>query len=80
MTSLPALTDLTLEEKVSLTSGASFWYTEAVERVGIPSIMLTDGPHGVRKQRGRRRSSRYRRQRAGDVLPARGRARLLVGP
>ncbi|CAN5298078.1 glycoside hydrolase family 3 C-terminal domain-containing protein [soil metagenome] len=43
---------LTLEEKASLTSGASFWYTKAVEKYGIPSIMLTDGPHGLRKQRG----------------------------
>ncbi|KMO81135.1 glycoside hydrolase family 3 C-terminal domain-containing protein [Mycolicibacterium chlorophenolicum] len=51
MTSLPDPADLTLEEKVSLTSGAGFWYTEAIARVGVPSIMLTDGPHGVRKQR-----------------------------
>ncbi|MBV2155053.1 glycoside hydrolase family 3 C-terminal domain-containing protein [Kitasatospora sp. SUK 42] len=43
--------DLTLAEKASLTSGASFWRTKAVERHGIPSIMLTDGPHGLRKQR-----------------------------
>ena len=42
---------LTLEEKASLTSGADFWTTKPVERAGIPSIMLTDGPHGVRKQR-----------------------------
>ena len=43
--------DLTLEEKASLTSGASFWTTKPLERVGLPAIMLTDGPHGVRKQR-----------------------------
>ena len=42
--------ELTLEEKASLTSGASFWYTKPIERVGLPSIMLTDGPHGLRKQ------------------------------
>lgn len=46
-----SVADLTLEEKASLTSGASFWYTKPVERVGIPSIMVTDGPHGLRKQR-----------------------------
>jgi len=43
--------DLTLEEKASLTSGADFWTTKPIERVGLPAIMLTDGPHGVRKQR-----------------------------
>ena len=44
--------DLTLEEKASLTSGADFWTTKAVDRVGIPSVMMTDGPHGLRKQSG----------------------------
>ncbi|WP_336706049.1 glycoside hydrolase family 3 C-terminal domain-containing protein [Oerskovia sp. USHLN155] len=44
--------DLTLEEKASLTSGASFWWTKGVESAGIPAVMLTDGPHGLRKQRG----------------------------
>src|SRR4051794_2259892 len=41
---------LTLEEKASLTSGAGFWHTKAAP--GVPSILLTDGPHGVRKQAG----------------------------
>lgn len=41
---------LTVEEKASLMSGLDFWHTEAVPRADIPSIMLTDGPHGVRKQ------------------------------
>ncbi|WP_349425303.1 glycoside hydrolase family 3 C-terminal domain-containing protein [Microbacterium sp. LWS13-1.2] len=49
--SIPDVTELTLEEKASLTSGASFWYTKPVERVGVPAIMVTDGPHGLRKQR-----------------------------
>ena len=41
---------MTLEEKASLMSGADFWHTKAVERLGIPKMMLTDGPHGLRKQ------------------------------
>lgn len=44
------LTELTLAEKASLTSGSSFWYTAPVERLGIPRIMVSDGPHGLRAQ------------------------------
>lgn len=44
--------EMTLSEKASLMSGANFWNTKPVERLGIPSIMLTDGPHGLRKQGG----------------------------
>ncbi|MEW4370541.1 glycoside hydrolase family 3 C-terminal domain-containing protein [Paenibacillus kandeliae] len=41
---------LTLEEKASLCSGLDFWHTQPIERLGIPSVMMTDGPHGLRKQ------------------------------
>ena len=42
--------EMTLEEKASICSGADFWHTEAVERLGIPASMVSDGPHGLRKQ------------------------------
>jgi len=42
------MSKLTLEEKVALLSGADWWSTVAIERLGIPSIKVTDGPNGVR--------------------------------
>lgn len=41
---------LTLEEKAGLCSGADFWHTKTVERLGIPTLMVSDGPHGLRTQ------------------------------
>ena len=41
---------MTLEEKCSLLSGADFWHSKSVERLGIPAVMVADGPHGLRKQ------------------------------
>ena len=46
------LKELTTEEKASLCSGHDFWHTKAVERLGIPSVMMCDGPHGLRTQKG----------------------------
>ena len=40
--------DLTLKEKISLMSGFNSWYTNKIERLGVPSIKMSDGPNGVR--------------------------------
>lgn len=44
------LSEMTLEEKASLCSGGDFWHTKSIKRLGIPEVMVTDGPHGLRKQ------------------------------
>ena len=44
------ISQMTLEEKCSLLSGADFWHTKGVERLGVKPIMVSDGPHGLRKQ------------------------------
>ncbi|MEU0671956.1 glycoside hydrolase family 3 C-terminal domain-containing protein [Streptomyces sp. NPDC006172] len=43
--------ELSLDEKTALLSGHDFWSTEPAEHAGIPSLVLSDGPHGVRRQR-----------------------------
>ena len=44
------LENMTLEEKIALCSGADFWHTKEIKNHGIPSMMMSDGPHGLRKQ------------------------------
>ncbi|MGI6136559.1 MAG: glycoside hydrolase family 3 C-terminal domain-containing protein [Christensenellales bacterium] len=41
---------LTLEEKAALCSGVTNWKTTPIDRLGIPSVYMSDGPHGVRRE------------------------------
>lgn len=46
------VSQMTLEEKALLLSGNGAWTTHPIERLGIPAIFMTDGPHGLRKAQG----------------------------
>lgn len=45
------LAEMTVEEKTALVSGTNFMYTNPVPRLGIPSLRMSDGPHGLRVQK-----------------------------
>jgi beta-glucosidase len=51
------ISQMTLEEKASLCSGLDNWHTKPIERLGIPSIKMSDGPHGLRKEVPNQRNS-----------------------
>lgn len=46
------LAKMTLEEKIAICNGADFWHSKAMEKYGIPAITMSDGPHGLRCQKG----------------------------
>ena len=45
------INQMTLQEKAGMCSGLDFWRLKSVERLGIPKVMVSDGPHGLRKQK-----------------------------
>ncbi len=44
------ISQMTLEEKAGLCSGKNFWFTKSIDRLNVEGIMVSDGPHGLRKQ------------------------------
>ena len=46
------ISKMTLEDKISLCTGADFWHSKAMEQYGIPAFTMSDGPHGLRCQSG----------------------------
>lgn len=43
------ISQMTLEEKAAICTGASLWKTVSIERLGVPEMVVSDGPHGVRR-------------------------------
>ena len=60
---------MSLEEKIAFCSGASFWETKGVDRFDIPSLFLADGPHGLRKQEGKRVNNGLNASAASTCFP-----------
>ena len=46
------ISGMSLQDKISFCTGADFWQTKRMEKYGIPSIRMADGPHGLRCQKG----------------------------
>ncbi|MGN1368513.1 MAG: glycoside hydrolase family 3 C-terminal domain-containing protein [Aristaeellaceae bacterium] len=46
------ISEMSLQEKIAFCTGADFWRTKALARFGVPSVMMADGPHGLRCQKG----------------------------
>ena len=64
---------MTLEEKAGMCAGIDNWHAKAIERLGIPSIAMSDGPHGMRKEDGRGRNC------SGNMFPYRFMSCKLMG-
>lgn len=47
-----AISEMSLQEKIAFCTGADFWHTKALPQYDIPAIMMSDGPHGLRCQKG----------------------------
>ncbi len=43
---------MTLREQISFLTGKDFWHTASVDRLAVPSVMVSDGPTGLRKMNG----------------------------
>lgn len=62
--------EMTLQEKVDFCTGADFWHTKAIPRLGVPTIMMSDGPHGLRCQKGNTDMIGVNRSQPATCFPA----------
>ena len=66
--------------RIALLSGLDVWHTQPLPDAGVRSVMLSDGPHGLRKQEVGGDHLGTTGSKAGDVFPARRHAGQFVGP
>lgn len=74
---------MSLEQKAAFVSGYDYWHLEEAPELGLPKIMITDGPHGLRKATGQKELNGRHRPRklcSGNLLPPCGYVVLLLGP
>ena len=64
------IAQMTLEEKAGLTSGRDNWFTKGIERLRVPSVRTSDGPHGLRTQEGEENSLAEERSAKTVCFPA----------
>ena len=62
--------EMTLQEKVDFCTGADFWHTKAIQKFGVPAIMMSDGPHGLRCQKGETDMVGINQSRPATCFPA----------
>ena len=72
------LSRMSLEDKISLCNGADFWRSKAMEQYGIPAFMMSDGPHGLRVQKGDADMLGVNSKPAGNSQATSGNSNLVV--
>ena len=50
------ISKMSLAQKASFVSGCDYWHLEEAKELGLPKIMITDGPNGLRKQDAKKRN------------------------
>ena len=70
---------MSLEQKAAFVSGFDYWHLEEAPELGLPKIMVTDGPHGLRKQNPNGDSVGLGNSYPGYLLPYRCYFQLLLG-
>lgn len=63
------LQQMTLEEKADFCSGSDFWHTQPVERLGVPAVMMSDGPSGLQQTGRAGRPSGHQRKHPCSLFP-----------